>query len=87
MSSRRGEGSAKNPLDLGHRNAPFATGSGKRGNLSEGYPTADGSGIDAKDRSYLADSKVLFHTPSLGQEGLCYLISADVQSMFNILEA
>ena len=47
MSLRCSQGLAKDTFDLGHRNTPFSTGSGKRGNLSEGYPTADGPGVDA----------------------------------------
>ena len=50
-------------------------------------PAANGSGIDAKDGSHLADSKMILHSPSLAGFKGFYLIIANVRSVINILGA
>ncbi|MDA1129626.1 MAG: hypothetical protein O2913_13170 [Chloroflexi bacterium] len=81
---RRSECSAKDAFRFGHGDAAFTARGSEKLDLMPRDPAADGSGIDAKDGSYLANSKVLFHTPSVGQDGFAYLIISNVRSVFNV---
>ena len=87
MSLRDGQGVAKDALDRRGGYAALAARGGEELDLMPREPAANGPGIDAKNGGDLADSKMLLHPPSLGHEGLCYLIIANVQSVINILGA